>query len=153
MMYYALASCMRTLTSYGMTVNRAATICFPTSTAMSQPDSDVATSTMLSVWSCLQTASLLCSMDSSCVTAAYAVGQAPTPTPSVGVDLLKDGGFESGSIGGWSKLGFTQNITGEVSTARTTLQGYLRAWTMGTSGNAQFKSTVWIDDITLTRLD
>jgi hypothetical protein len=118
MMSQSLNYCSRYLTLYGMTANAAAKACFPTSTASNPANSAVATSTMRSVWSCLQTASLLCTMDSSCITGTYTAGQVPTPTPSIGVDLLKDGGFESDNLGAWTTSGFNQHLTGDVSTGR-----------------------------------
>jgi hypothetical protein len=91
-----LANCKRQLTSFGNAVNPVATACFPTSVAAVPANSDVAKSTATSVYNCLQTASIFCTFASDCVTKTYPVGEVPSPTPTIGVDIVSNGGFEAG---------------------------------------------------------
>ncbi|KAK3387303.1 WSC domain-containing protein [Podospora didyma] len=111
----SLLSCRNQLTQYGNAANPTATACFPTSVPANPANVDVATSTLLSVYSCLQTANVICSYNADCKTATYTVGQVPSPTPSIGVDLLLDGGFESGTYGSWS-VPQSPNVPTELST-------------------------------------
>ncbi|KAB5578760.1 hypothetical protein GE09DRAFT_1214910 [Coniochaeta sp. 2T2.1] len=184
MMYYALASCKRTLASYGMTVNGAATSCFPSSTAMTQPDSDVATSAMLSVWSCdvstvrphngtygfrfhfphtsdgigylMHTVRVDPGRQYTFALAYY--HENPRSYMSLYINVSNAGtqtGLYTAELTGATANNqwLVRTLTFTATTSWLQLQVYLRAWTMGTSGDAQFKNTVWIDDITLTRLD
>ncbi|KAG7289214.1 hypothetical protein NEMBOFW57_005577 [Staphylotrichum longicolle] len=114
----ALRSCQSTLRSWGMTANPVATACFPTTTAIYPSNAAVVSSTMSSVWSCLQTAGVLCNANADCVTKTYTVGQVPTPVPTVGVDVLGDGGFESGTFGNWSVSGFNERMTADILAGR-----------------------------------
>ncbi|KAK0726909.1 hypothetical protein B0T26DRAFT_747303 [Lasiosphaeria miniovina] len=98
----SLRLCSAALTAYGNAPNPTANACFPTSTAATPLNLDVATSTLTSLFSCLQTANVLCTFNADCQTSTYTVGQVPSPTPSIGVDVLYDGGFESGTYGNWS---------------------------------------------------
>ena len=102
LMSTSLRACQLALTTFGMAPNPTATSCFPTTTAAIPVDLAAATSTLASVYSCLQTANVLCSFNADCQTKTYPVDQVPTPTPSIGVDLLYDGSFESGTYGNWS---------------------------------------------------
>ena len=125
LMSTSLRACQLALTTYGNLPNPTAISCFPTSTALTPINVAVATSTLSSVYSCLQTANVLCSFNADCQTKTYPVGEVPTPTPSIGVDLLYDGGFESGTYGNWSVLQ-TLNLPTELSTQnpRTGNWGY-----------------------------
>ncbi len=89
-----------------MTTNPVATACFPMTTAVNPTNAAAASETMSSVWSCLQTAGVLCNVNADCVTKTYTVGQVFPPVPTVGVDILGDGGFESGTYGNWTLTGF-----------------------------------------------
>jgi hypothetical protein len=60
-------------------------------------------------------ANVLCSYNADCQTKTYPVWQVPEPTPSIGVDLLYDGGFESGTYGNWS-IPQSPNLLTELST-------------------------------------
>ncbi len=90
-----VADCSYSLKSYATLLAPAATSCWPAYVANS-----VAAS---SVYACLvaPTASLICSYDSNCATNTYTVGQEPTPVPTIGVNLLPDPSFESGTLGKW----------------------------------------------------
>ena len=131
----ALRSCQVSLGAWGMTANPVATACFPTTTAANPTNSAAASTTMSSVWSCLQTAGVLCSTNADCVTKTYTVGQVPPPVPTVGVDVLGDGGFESGTYGGWTLTGFNQHLTSEIHTGRPHSGSYgLRLYFPNTNG-------------------
>ncbi|KAK0732550.1 WSC domain-containing protein [Apiosordaria backusii] len=112
-MSWALLNCQGVITRYGLQPNP--TTCFPTSTAVNPPDAAAATSTIRSVHSCLRSA-YICTKASTCVTNTYPVGQVPVPTPTTGVELLSDGGFESGQWGNWTLTGDTTRMYGQVST-------------------------------------
>lgn len=117
----ALRSCMSTLTSWGMTANPVATACFPTTTAANPPNPAAASSTMSSVWSCLQTANVLCTLGTACQTSTYSIDAVPSPTPTIGVNLLgqEDSTFDSGSWGNWQRTGFNQHLVPEFTNARS----------------------------------
>jgi hypothetical protein len=56
------------------------------------------------VYHCLRALSggIACNYDANCATSTYTVGQEPSPTPSLGINLIaSDGGFESGALGKW----------------------------------------------------
>ncbi|KAK4172123.1 WSC domain-containing protein [Triangularia setosa] len=108
----SLWNCQNILTRYGLQPNPIT--CFPTSTATNPPDAAAATSTIRSVHSCLRSA-YICTKATACETKTYPVGQVPIPTPSVGVELLNDGGFESGQWGNWTLTGDTTRMFGQVS--------------------------------------
>ncbi len=131
----ALRACQTSLLSWGMTTIPAATACFPTSTAIVPANSAAASETLSSVWSCLQTAGVLCSVNADCATKTYTVGQVPSPVPTVGVDVLSDGGFESGTYGNWSLLSFNQYLVPEIQGARPHSGTYgLRVYFPNTNG-------------------
>ena len=115
----ALRLCQNTLTAFGMTPLPSATACFPTTTA-AVPAATAASATMSSVWSCLQSAGIFCNMNADCATKTYTVGQVPSPTstPTIGANLLSDGGFESGNYGNWTLVGFNQHLVPAITTAR-----------------------------------
>ncbi|KAK4184466.1 WSC domain-containing protein [Podospora australis] len=118
----SLGLCKSALTSYALTPVPAASACFPANWAANPPAAS-ATSTIRSVYSCLQApaASVICQSASSCSTNTYPVTAVPSPTPSLGVDLIKDGGFETGSRGLWTVKGTNLNdmgITHGVSTVQ-----------------------------------
>ncbi|KAL0934763.1 uncharacterized protein CTRU02_209354 [Colletotrichum truncatum] len=103
----SLSSCsaqINRMKAYGATAIPQATACFPSLRSnQSPPNAADGTATAISVYSCLlePTNSVACQVDSECKTSTYVVGQVPSPTPSIGVNLLKDGGFESGTTGEW----------------------------------------------------
>ncbi|KAK0631086.1 WSC domain-containing protein [Bombardia bombarda] len=111
----SLRQCQLYLTQYGNAPNPTASACFPTSTAANPPDVAAATSTLLSVYSCLRTANVLCTFNADCQTATYTVGQVPAPTQSIGVDVLLDGNFDTGSYRNWS-VPQSPNVPTELST-------------------------------------
>ncbi|KAK3690357.1 hypothetical protein B0T22DRAFT_481535 [Podospora appendiculata] len=116
LMSSSLRNCQLYLTQYGNAPNPSASACFPTSTAANPVDLPAATSTIYSVYSCLKSSgSVLCSFNADCQTKTYEVGAVPSPTPSIGVDLLYDGGFESGTYGNWS-VPQSPNVPTELST-------------------------------------
>ncbi|KAL0932353.1 uncharacterized protein CTRU02_213306 [Colletotrichum truncatum] len=97
--------CKSILTSWGMTPVPQATSCFPTSyTPQITRDTAALSATASSILKCLNEPrnSLLCQFDSNCRTSTYTVGQVPSATPSIGVNLLKDGGWESGTTADWN---------------------------------------------------
>ncbi|KAM7223159.1 WSC domain containing protein, partial [Rhypophila decipiens] len=105
------SACKSALTRFGMTPVPAASACFPTGIP-AVPSSAVAASIRSSIYDCINapTASLVCNFNADCQTNTYTVGQAPSPTPSLGVDLLRgDGTFESGTLGNWV-LGWGTNL-------------------------------------------
>lgn len=120
-----LEFCWWGVTWPGMTAPHSAmaATCFPTSTAEYPPDVAAATSTMHSAYSCLKSA-LACTFDSACVTKTYLVGQVPVPTPSTGVDLIQDGGFESGTFGNWTILEPSAHYTLDISNGRPKTGGF-----------------------------
>ncbi|KAM7206912.1 WSC domain containing protein [Rhypophila sp. PSN 637] len=110
-------ACKAALTRYGMTPVPAASACFPTSIPV-VPSSAVAASIRSSIHDCINapTASLICNYNADCQTKTYTVGQVPSPTPSLGVDLLGgDGTFESGTLGDWV-LGASPHLTSTTVT-------------------------------------
>ncbi|KAK4202426.1 WSC domain-containing protein [Triangularia verruculosa] len=117
----SMSACKSALTRYGMPQNPAATACFPTTALPAVPASSVARSVADSVYACLHapTASVVCQADSECVTNTYTVGQVPSPTPSIGVDLLKgDGTFEDGTVGDFVIGSATNLVSTTVTNAR-----------------------------------
>ncbi|KAK4203969.1 WSC domain-containing protein [Triangularia verruculosa] len=111
-MSWSLFYCQGIITRYGLQPNPGS--CFPTSTAMTPPDAAAATSTMRSVYSCLRD-SYICTKAMTCVTSTYPVGQVPTPTPSIGVELFTDPGFESGQLGDWTLAGDVVRMPAQIS--------------------------------------
>ncbi len=77
----------------------------PTNAASYLPSRFSATNIASTIYSCLQTAGLLCSYATNCATATYTVGQEPTTTaaaltsPTV---TRQNPGFEAGSFDGWT---------------------------------------------------
>ncbi len=154
----SLRSCQVFLTQYGNAPNPTASACFPTSTAANPENLAAATSTLASVYSCLQTANVICSFNADCQTKTYPVDQVPEPTPSIGVDLLYDGGFESGTYGNWS-VPQSPNLPTELSTLypRTGNWGYhvkyaninggstvLSRVILGIEPGRQYQFTAWV---------
>lgn len=113
-----LANCKRALTTFGNAVNPVATACFPTSVAAVPANLDVAKETATSVFNCLQTASIFCTFESACVTKTYTVGQVPSPTPTIGVDIVQNGGFESGFTNWTVVAPDSPNLAQQVSSDR-----------------------------------
>ncbi len=91
-----VGACSASLKSYATLLSPAATTCWPAYVANSV--------TASSVYECLvaPTASLICSYDSNCATSTYTVGEEPTPVPTIGVNLISDPSFESGTLGSWA---------------------------------------------------
>ena len=92
------SGCRYKLLSYTALLAPAATTCWPA-------NGYVANSvTASSVYDCLgaPTASLICSYDSNCATSTYTVGEEPTPVPTIGVNLIPDPSFESGTMDNWT---------------------------------------------------
>ncbi|KAK0736199.1 WSC domain-containing protein [Apiosordaria backusii] len=117
----SVSGCKSALTRYGMTPVPAASACFPTTVIPANPASSVARSIADSVYACLNapTASVICQSDSACVTNTYTVGQVPSPTPTLGVDLLEgDGTFEDGTLGNFVVGASTHLVSTTVSPAR-----------------------------------
>ncbi|KAK3998248.1 WSC domain-containing protein [Cladorrhinum sp. PSN332] len=113
-----LRQCQTYLTSFGVPANTAASSCFPRTTT-TPPNTIQAASTASSVWNCLQTAGVVCSLESSCTTATYPVSEIPQPTPTTGVNLVPNSGFESGTgYDSWTAAGFGASLTQSISTAQ-----------------------------------
>ncbi len=93
-----VGGCVATLKSYTTLLAPAATSCWPSNFYVAN------TVTASSIYACLvaPTNGLMCSYDSDCHTSTYTVGQEPTPTPSIGVNLVSDPSFESGTLGNWN---------------------------------------------------
>ncbi|KAK4223829.1 WSC domain-containing protein [Podospora fimiseda] len=133
-----LRQCQSYLTSFGVPANTVASSCFPAAIS-NPPQSFQASSTASSVWSCLQTAGVRCSVASSCTTATYPIGSVPPPVPTTGVNLTPNSGFEPGTgYDGWTAAGFTGSITQAISTTQkrtgTSAWAVTYANTAGTSG-------------------
>lgn len=74
-------------------------------------------------------------MNADCVTKTYTVGQVPSPVPTVGVDILGDGDFESGTYGNWTLAGFNQYLVPEIQTGRPHSGNYgVRVYFPNTNG-------------------
>lgn len=104
-MSYSLDACRRSVSVLTASIANPATTCFPSlSFGYVVKDRAAATSTLSSVQSCLlaPSNSLVCQFDSTCATKTYTVGQEPSKTPSLdNKEIFQDGGFESGTLGGW----------------------------------------------------
>lgn len=98
-----ISQCRAFLGVAGATASLPATTCFPTPIRVNGPAA--ASSTVSSIIQCMTapSASLFCQYGSRCTTSTYTIGQVPAPaaTDGVGADLVKDGGFESGTLGEW----------------------------------------------------
>ena len=104
-MSYSLDACRRSVSVLTASIANPATTCFPSlSFGYVVKDRAAATSTLSSVQSCFlaPSNSLVCQFDSTCATKTYTVGQEPSKTPSLdNKEIFQDGGFESGTLGGW----------------------------------------------------
>jgi hypothetical protein len=104
-MSYSLDACRRSVSVLTASIANPATTCFPSLPfGYTVKDRAAATYTLSSVQSCLlaPSNSLICQFDSTCATKTYTVGQEPSKTPSSdGKEIFQDGGFESGTLGGW----------------------------------------------------
>ncbi len=121
------SACRYSLLSYATLLAPAATACWPANGYVAN------TVTASSVYDCLAapTASLICSYDSNCATSTYTVGEEPTPVPTIGVNLIPDPSFESGTMGNWTvterggsalqvSVGLARSKTGDYSLAMHT---------------------------------
>lgn len=111
-----MGQCKGALTTNGNAPNPVATACFPTSFAS---NSIAALSTASSVYSCLGTASIFCTFESACITKTYTVGQVPSPTPTLGINLVQNSGFESDDLAPWKSSNSQPNIAVSISNARS----------------------------------
>ncbi|KAL0941489.1 uncharacterized protein CTRU02_204252 [Colletotrichum truncatum] len=93
-----ISYCKPQLSANGLPANPQALACLNANTYKSIPSAN----------SCLNapSASLICQYDTACVTKTYVVGQVPTAspattTPTIGINLFGDGGWESGNTNPW----------------------------------------------------